>query len=110
MNILITGALGHIGSKLIQRVSEIKNLKKVYLIDNASSNNLNVLFNTKSKNIKFKFIHDDIINKKVLKSIKVKIDVVIHLASITNAEQSFKIKKKLYKNNFGIFKILLIFV
>ena len=45
MNILITGALGHIGSKLVINLKKIKNLKKVYLIDCARSNNLNVLFN-----------------------------------------------------------------
>ncbi len=104
MNIVITGALGHIGSKLIQKIAQIKKLKQVYLIDNASTNNLNVLFNFKQKNIKFEFIHGDIINKKIFDAINVKIDVIIHLASITNAEESFKIKKKLYKNNFGIFK------
>ena len=42
--------------------------------------------------------------EKSLKKITKPIDVVIHLASITNAEQSFKIKKLLFKNNFGIFK------
>ena len=47
MNILITGVLGHIGSSLLENISKIKNLKKVYLIDNARSNNLNVLFNLK---------------------------------------------------------------
>lgn len=45
MNILITGVLGHIGSSVLDNLSKIKNLKKVYLIDNARSNNLNVLFN-----------------------------------------------------------------
>ena len=94
MNIVITGALGHIGSKLIQKIAQIKKLKQVYLIDNASTNNLNVLFNFKQKNIKFEFIHGDIINKKIFDAINVKIDVIIHLASITNAEESFKIKKK----------------
>ncbi len=94
MNIVITGALGHIGSGLIRKISQVKNLKKVYLIDNASSNNLNVLFKLNCKKIKFKFIHHDLINREVLKSINDKIDIVIHLASITNAEQSFKIKKK----------------
>ena len=54
MNILITGALGHIGSKLIHSLNKIKNLKKVYLIDNARSNNLNVLFNLKKNKIKIK--------------------------------------------------------
>ena len=49
MNILITGPLGHIGSKLINNLSKIEKLKKVYLIDNARSNNLNVLFYLKKK-------------------------------------------------------------
>ncbi|MBU0987007.1 MAG: SDR family NAD-dependent epimerase/dehydratase, partial [Proteobacteria bacterium] len=33
MNLCITGALGHIGSKLIRNLS-IPGLKKVYLVDN----------------------------------------------------------------------------
>ncbi len=109
MNILISGALGHIGSKLINNLSKIKNLKKVYLIDNASSNNINVLFNLKNKKHKIIFIRQDLLNKKVLFSIKDKISVVIHLASITNAEESFDIKKKIYYNNLGIFKNILKF-
>ena len=104
MNILITGALGHIGSSLLDNLPKIKNLKKVYLIDNARSNNLNVLFNLKYKKIKFNFIEGDLIQEKVLKKVKDKIDVVIHLASITNAEASFEFKKLIYSNNLGIFK------
>ena len=49
MNILITGALGHIGSGLIENVTKIKNLKNIYLLDSARSNNLNVLFNLRAK-------------------------------------------------------------
>ena len=56
MNILITGVLGHIGSSLLENIYKIKNLKKVYLIDSARSNNLNVLFNLKKSKIKFIFI------------------------------------------------------
>ena len=48
MNILITGPLGHIGSKLIEE-SLCERSQKNYLIDNTSSNNLNVLFNLKTK-------------------------------------------------------------
>ena len=55
MNIIITGPLGHIGSKLIEEIHSVKNLKKIYLIDNASSNNLNVLFNLKTKKKKIYF-------------------------------------------------------
>tara|TARA_B110000305_G_C19019779_1_gene438774 strand:+ start:360 stop:554 length:195 start_codon:yes stop_codon:yes gene_type:complete len=53
MNILITGVLGHIRSSLFNNLVKIKNLKKVYLIDSVRSNNLNVLFNLKYKQIKF---------------------------------------------------------
>ena len=109
MNILITGALGHIGSSLIEKLSKIRKLKYVYLLDSARSNNLNVLFNLKSKNIKFKFLFKDLNNKNSLKLIDKKIDIVIHLASITNAEQSFKNKELIFKNNFGIFKYIVKF-
>ena len=109
MNILITGALGHIGSSLISRVQEIKNIKKVYIIDSLRSNNINVLFNIKIHNIKIRFIKADLIDKKILNKIDDRIDFVIHLASITNAEASFKIKKILFQNNFGIFKNIVTF-
>ena len=104
MNLLITGALGHIGSGLIEKVGKIKNLKNVYLLDSARSNNLNILFNLNNKKIKFKFLFEDLNNKNSLNSISGKIDTVVHLAAITNAEQSFKNKKLIFKNNFGIFK------
>ena len=103
MNILITGPLGHIGSELIRNLYKINKLNKVYLID-SRDNNLNVLFNLKYKKNKIKFLQGDLLNNKILDKVKSKIDVVVHLASITNAEESFKIKNLLYKNNYGIFK------
>lgn len=104
MNILITGALGHIGSKLLNNLSKFNGLRKVYIVDSVKSNNINVLFNLNYKNIKIKFIHADLLIGNVLYKIKDRIDVVIHLASITNAEESFKIKNFIYQNNYGIFK------
>ena len=104
MNLLITGALGHIGSGLIEKLEKIKKLNNIYLLDSARSNNLHVLFNLKAKKIKFKFLFEDLNNKDSLNSIDKKIDIVVHLAAITNAEQSFKNKKLLFKNNLGIFK------
>lgn len=104
MNLLITGGLGHIGSKLIDNLKNIKSLKKVVVIDDAKSNNLNILFNYNNKKIKIFFIKGDLLNKKIFEKIKFPINCVIHLASITNAEESFKMKKFLIKNNFGIFK------
>ena len=109
MNILISGALGHIGSGILHKLNKIKNLKNVYLVDNLSSNNVNVLFDLNPSKIKIKFLKGDLNNKSVLKCIKNKIDVVIHLASITNAEESIKLKKLILENNFGIFKNIISF-
>ena len=49
MNILITGALGHIGSKLLEKLNRINKIKKVYIIDDESSGSINTLFNLKHK-------------------------------------------------------------
>ena len=104
MNLLITGALGHIGSGLIDKISKIKNLKNLYLLDSARSNNINVLFNLKLKNINSHFLLKDLRDTNSLNLINKKIDVIIHLASITNAEESFKDKKIIFENNFSIFE------
>ena len=53
MNILITGALGHIGSELINKITRVKKLKNLYLIDSGRSNNINVLFNLKISIVSF---------------------------------------------------------
>ena len=53
MNILITGACGHIGSYLIEKINNIKKIKKVFLIDNFNSQRYQVLFNLKKRKIIF---------------------------------------------------------
>ena len=102
MKILITGGLGHIGSYLIQNFKKIKGIKKIYIIDNLKSNKINSLFNLKKKKIKLIFIQKNLAEKKSLKNFP-KVNMVINLASITDAEKSLKIKKEIYKNNLGIF-------
>jgi nucleoside-diphosphate-sugar epimerase len=108
MNILITGVLGHIGSYLLRDFLNKKNIKKIYLIDSAKSNNLNTLFNLpKNKKKIFFFLHD-LVDKRIFNQLK-NIDIIVHLASITNAEESVRIKKEIYRNNFCIFKNVLNF-
>jgi len=102
MNILITGGLGHIGTYLLNSINKIKKLDKVYIIDNNSNNRINSLFKFKKK--KIKLICGDLCDDYCFKKINHKIDIVLHLASITNAEASVKEKKRVYKNNFGAFK------
>lgn len=101
MNILITGGLGHIGTHLLKSINKIRNLNKVYIIDNNSNNRINSIFNYKFKNLNL--ILDDLSDKTCFKKIKHKIDVIIHLASITDAESSVKNKKKVFNNNYKSF-------
>ena len=104
MKILITGAFGHIGSHVIKNTYKIKKIKKIYLVDNISNERFNLLFEINNK--KFNFIYGDLTDKKFCKRLP-KTDVVLHLASITNAEKSFENKKKVFKNNLGCFKNVL---
>ena len=103
MKILITGGLGHIGSYIIENINKIKILKKIYIIDNLSTQRYCSLFNLPKTKKKIFFIQNDLSLKNALNNFQ-KTDVVINLASITDAEASLKIKKKIYKNNLGIFK------
>ena len=103
MKILITGGLGHIGSYLLENIDKIKFIKKIYVIDNFSTNRYSTLFNLPKTDKKIYFYQNDLSLKNAIKNFK-KVDVVINLASLTDAESSLKIKNKIYKNNLGIFK------
>ena len=86
MNILITGGCGHIGSYLIRKLP----LKyKITVVDNLLTQRYCSLFDL-GRGIKF--IEKDI--DGLTKDDVVGIDVVIHLAAITNAEGSFKNKEE----------------
>jgi nucleoside-diphosphate-sugar epimerase len=60
MKILITGGLGHIGSYIIENINKIKILKKIYIIDNLSTQRYCSLFNlpkTKKKFLLYRMIY-----------------------------------------------------
>ncbi len=101
MKLLVTGACGHIGSFIIEKVAKIKRIKEVILIDNFNSHRHSTLFNLK-KNKKFSFYNIDL-SKTSLKKFK-KVEYLIHCASLTNAQGSFSIKKEMYRNNIACMK------
>lgn len=105
--ILITGALGHIGSKLIRDLPKILKNAKITMVDNFSTQRFSSLFNLR-KNNKYKFYEIDLslINKQELEKIIKKNDIVIHLAAITDAANSFKNQKLVEKNNLNGTKII----
>lgn len=107
MNLLITGCCGHIGSYLAENIYKIKKIKKTYVVDNLDSNKITSIINSKKKN-NLKFLMRDLRNSNSLKDLK-KIDYVIHLASMTNAEKSFGKKDLMYENNIQCLKTIIRF-
>ncbi len=99
MRLIITGGLGHIGTGLLDHLKYIKSLSKIIIIDNLISNKINSLFKFNSR-VPITFIDDDIINLNLSKILK-KNDIIVHLAAITNATDSFKNRNKIYENNFN---------
>ena len=101
MKLLITGACGHIGSYIVERVHQIKKIKEIILIDNFSTQRYISLFKLNKKK-KFKFFNLDL--SRVSLNFLPKIDYIIHCASHTNAQGSFKIKKEMFRNNLSCIK------
>ena len=92
MNLLITGGCGHIGSYLIQKLDHSQH--KITVVDNLLTQRYCSLFNLK---FPINFI-DKCISEITVEDLK-DIDVVIHLAAITNAAGSFDNKKETEKVN-----------
>jgi UDP-glucose 4-epimerase len=103
MKLLITGCLGHIGSFLIKNINKINKVKKIYLLDNNSNNKFIVLSFIKKNNKSIKFFLKDVSDPESLNKLP-KIDVVLHLASTTDAQSSVGNEKKYIQNNLGSFK------
>ena len=102
MKILITGACGHIGSYLAENVYKIKNVSKTILVDNLKSNRFSSLFNSQKKN-NLNFFIKDLNDIKSLNEFH-DVDLIIHCASMTNAEKSFGKEKEMYNNNINCMK------
>lgn len=107
MTVLITGCLGHIGSRFVRFL--LKKKVSVIGIDNFLTNRYVSLRGVIS-NKNFQFIEADlskITYKDFSNLLKDKdFNVIIHLAAITNASDSFKIKDELFFNNLNITKLI----
>ena len=105
MKVLITGACGHIGSFLAENIHKVKGISKVILVDNLKSNRFNSLYNLEKKN-NLSFFLRDLNNLNSLNDFH-NIGVIIHCASMTNAEKSFGKEKEMYKNNLNCLKTVM---
>ena len=106
MKLLITGCLGHIGTYVLENIDKLGKFSKIILVDNLKKNKINNLLFIKNNLRNSKFIDIDLSQVNSYKKIE-NADIVLHFASMTDAEGSIKIRKEIYRNNLKVFNNIL---
>lgn len=99
MKIVVTGGLGHIGSRLIRELPLWFPGVEIVVIDNMSAQRYCSLFDL-PEGARYRFVEADVIEAD-LGPLLSGADAVFHLAALTNAAGSFEIAKELELNNFN---------
>jgi UDP-glucose 4-epimerase len=97
MRIVVTGALGHIGSRLIRSLPLSFPGAEIVLIDDLSSQRYPSLFDLPEAG-QYCFIEGDVLELDLAR-VFVGADSVVHLAAMTNAEGSFRIADEIERVN-----------
>jgi len=98
MRIVVTGALGHIGSQLIRELPAALPDAEILMLDDLSTQRYCSLFNLPAEG-RYRFLEADVLTTN-LSSLFEGAEVVIHLAAITNATASFDNQQKVEEVNF----------
>ena len=107
LRFLITGGLGHIGSKLIREYAKRQDIEMIRILDNLSTQRYPSLFDLPKTHVRFEFIEGDITNINIVKNAVEEIDVVMHFAAITDAREAMKIPVETERINFEGTKVVL---
>jgi len=103
MKILVTGALGHIGSFLIRELpSQLDDIEEIRMLDNFSTQRYVSLFNLKNTPI-YSFYESDVATENIEGYLD-GINCVINLAAKTDAASSFNNSDELMQNNISCLK------
>jgi nucleoside-diphosphate-sugar epimerase len=96
--IVVCGALGHIGSRLIRTLPDHYPGVEIVLLDNLSNQRYSSLFNLPG-NGRYRFLEKDVLTDDLVPVLD-GADVVVQLAALTNAAGSFEIREKLERENY----------
>jgi len=102
MKITLTGALGHIGSRMICELPNHFENPEIVMIDDFATQRYASLFNLPTT-ARYKFIEGDVTEMDLSEAVQGS-DAVIHLAAITDAAGSFDKADQVEKRNFAATK------
>jgi len=98
MKIIVTGAIGHIGSYVVRDLAIQFPGAEIIMIDNMMTQRFPSLFNLPSLG-SYRFLEDDVTTMDLMPVFK-NANVVVHLAAITDAAGSFGRAEEVEANNY----------
>lgn len=104
MKIVVTGALGHIGSRLIRHLPQHFPGCEIVMVDDMSTQRYAALFDL-PQTARYGFIEGDV-TKLDMAAVIAGADAVVQLAAITDATRSFDRKDELEANNYNATRLI----
>ena len=81
MNILITGGAGYLGTELVDVLSELKDITRIYVYDNLSRGNYDLFFRKTKLQPRIEFVKGELLDTRKLSKYIDLADIVFHLAA-----------------------------